>query len=249
MTPKKRKYTRKQLKKPDDFISFSHKTWTWITAHTTQVIMMLAVAGVIIAGASVWTYFSESRAKDATRLLSRGIEIYEQPVIPSLDELPKEDDGIPRFPTRPEKLKAAEKAYSDVLAEHGSHPVGAVALLMRAGVRYELGKYDGAIKDYQKYLETEQHHGTTYFRTTALEGLTYAFEGRKMWDHALKTVAKMPKDGEGRFTILYHEARITKAKGDMKGARKRYKEIVEKAKPNSPVNKQAGQHLALLEGQ
>ena len=50
----KRKYTRKQLRQPDEFISISMKVWEAVSDNASRVIVALLVAMVIVAG--VWTW-------------------------------------------------------------------------------------------------------------------------------------------------------------------------------------------------
>ena len=44
----KRKYTRKQLRQPDEFISFSMKVWEAIRNHASRVVVMGVVAILIM---------------------------------------------------------------------------------------------------------------------------------------------------------------------------------------------------------
>lgn len=240
----KKKYTRKQLKQPDEFIVASTGAWAWVSKNAKGVMVMTAVVLVIVGIASILRQRSDTQAKDATAELSRAIEIYNQTVIPGADKLPKAEDGLPRFSTRKAKLEATVASLDKVL-KHSSSGISYLALMLRAGAHYDLGHYDKAATDYESYLGkigTDQPR----FRRTAIEGLTYCYEAQKQWDKALSTLAKLEKKGEQRYAALYHEGRILAAKGDKAEAIKRFKEIVDKATARSLVD-QAGQRLAVLQ--
>jgi predicted negative regulator of RcsB-dependent stress response len=241
----KKKYTRKQLRQPDELLTQTNKAWEWVTKNAKGVIVMTVVTLVIIGAVSMWRSHAESNAQAATSLLDKAIEIRNQTVIPGADKLPKRDDGIKRYSTRKAKLEAAVKAYDKVITGHADSGTGKMALVLRAGVFYDLGQFDKAAADYKNFLEkTGTDQGR--FRTAAIEGLVYSYEAKKAWDKALATVGKLEKKGQARFTALIHEARILAAKGDKPGAIKRYKEIVDKASSRVLVD-QAGQRLAALE--
>lgn len=241
----KKKYTRKQLRQPDEFITQTNKAWQWVSKNAKGVAVMTAVTLLIIGGVSLWRSHAEQKAQDATSQLDKAIEIQNQTVIPGADKLPKRDDGVKRYSTQKAKLEAALKAYSKVIEAHGDSGTGLLSLVLRAGVYYDLGQYDKAAKDYEAFL---QKTGTDQgrFRTAAIEGLTYTYEAQKKWDKALATLNKLEKKGQARYAALIHEARILASKGDTPGAIKRYKEIIDKASSRPLVDK-AGQRLAALE--
>jgi tetratricopeptide (TPR) repeat protein len=240
-----RKYTRKQLKKPDEFITFSFKVWQFLRAHSLQALVSLGVAGVIIGTTWLYTTFSDSRAQERTSRVSRGVEIYNQTVIPTTENLPKSDDGIPRYKTRADKLRAAEEEFDKILTASSSGGLGRSTLLLRASARFDRGRYAEAAKDYQKFLaETDED----YLRPIVEEALGYCYEGMGKLDDALAAFRRIGSEGgEARFTSMYHEARILAKKGQVKEAVALLHGILEKATTRSLVD-QASDRLALLEG-
>jgi tetratricopeptide (TPR) repeat protein len=238
----KRKYTRKQLRKPDEFISFWSRVVEVARENASRVIVTIVVAILIVAGVWTWSYFSDARAARATADFTKAFEIYNQAIFPMEAKLPPTEDGIPRFKTQKAKLAAAEKEFTAAMKTAGSS-LAPVAQLMRAGTRYELGKYDEAIADYKAYLakgDVEQ------LRYSANEGIGYCYEASKQWDKALQAFRKLPRDGERKWLALYHEGRVLAAKGQKEDAVKVLKEVVEKAK-SSAVQNRAGEQLALIE--
>jgi tetratricopeptide (TPR) repeat protein len=236
----KRKYTRKQLRQPDEFISFSMKAWGVVRDNAVRVIVMLVVAALIVAGVWTWTYFSDARAAKATGVLSKAFEIYNQTVVP-MEALPPSEDGIPRFKTHKAKLEAAEKEFTQAV-ERSSGTLKGLALLMRAGVRYELGRYDKALEDYNQYLG---HSGNKAFRFNAQEGVGYCHEARKEWDKALAAFRKLGGEGEQKWVAVYHEGRVLGRKGQKKEAADLLRQVISKA-ASKALQERAGDQLAQI---
>jgi hypothetical protein len=236
-----KRYTRKQLKRPDEFVSFSMKVWSFVQSRAPAVLVTLGVAAVIVAGVWVWSYYSDRTATKSTDLYTRAADIYNQTVVPTADKTPREEDDIPRFSSRAAKLKAADEELGAMVARGGSLRQEAQA--MRAAVRYDAGRYRDALADYEKVLS--QVSGPV-LRVRVLEDMGYCHEGLQEWDKALGFFRQIPREGEGRFLGPYHEARILAKKKQVKEAVRIFQEIVAQA-GSSPVQERASDQLALLE--
>lgn len=238
----KRKYTRKQLRQPDDFISFWSKVVDVARENLPRVIITLVIAILIVAGVWIWSYFAEKRASSGTASISRAFEVYNQSIFPMETKLPAAEDGIPRFKTHKARLEASEKEFTKTM-ETASGSLRHLAQLMRAGVRYEMGKYDKAIEDYRGYLAAGDDPELRY---NASEAIGYCYEKRKELDKALEAFRKLPRDGARKWNAMYHEARVLALKGKKQEAIKVLKDVVENAKSPS-LQERAGDQLALVE--
>lgn len=236
-------YTRKQLKQPDEFISFSYKAWEFIKAHVMQVLVMIGVAVLIVAVAWLYTYLSDSSGSKTTAAFTRAQKIYEQPILELSGAAPTENkDDIPRFKSQPEKLKAVA-AELDKLVADASGEVDTLSLLLRASVRYEQGQYTDAINDYTAFLEQTDDPS---LKALAQEGLAYAYEASGSLDKALDIVRKLPREGEARFKVQFQEARLLAVQGKTKDATALFTQILEQSK-DSLLTEQASARLALLD--
>jgi tetratricopeptide (TPR) repeat protein len=243
-----RKYTRKQLKQPDEFITLSHKVWVWVRGHATRVAAMLVTTIVIVAAVWTWSYLQRRARERATIEIIDGFETYERSVIADDDSTQEStggsDDKAP-FESKEAKLDATIAQFSKVIAERGpDSDLGEVTLVVRGSAYLERGKLDEAIADYQNYLKSATEDGQLY--RLAVEGLIYAFEAKKAWDDALQAVKRLPREGEQQFEALYHEARLLAGKGDTKGAIERYQRIAKDAE-SQELGKRAKRWLAALE--
>jgi len=239
----KRKYTRKQLKQPDKFLTTSDRAWNFIKDHTRQVLVMVAVAVVGVAAAWIWTYFADNRARDITGKLTYALKVYSKPVVELKATLPKDPDGIPLFGTKAKKLEASAKELSKVVYGSSSGSLNIIATLIRAGVHYDGGQYTEAIRDYSA---VQNETSDPQLREMAIEGLVYCYESTKALDKALETVKKLSRDGDKQYYSMYQEARLLTLKGQKVQAAKLYQKILEKSGSDS-LSEKANERLALLE--
>ena len=239
------KYTRKQLKQPDEFISFSMRVAQLAKDHVKQVVVMISVAVALVMVVWAWTYYADTRGRGATASITRAMDIYDQPVVELEDSALKkgeDPDAIPRFKDQGAKLKAATAAFGEA-SEAGAGDLGDIAILMRAGVNFDRGQYAEAITDYQAFLKKS---GDPRLRVLALEGLAYCYEATKALDKALENVRKIPRDGDHKLGALYQEGRILSLQGKKKEASDLFKKVIADG-AGSPYADQASSRLALLE--
>ena len=257
-------YTRKQLKQPDEFIAFSQRAWTFARENRIAVIVGSAVTLLVVAGSSFWVSYSEDKAAAATLALTEGIERYnrivlEAPAEPSDNnssndkgtnspegEGDKADADAP-YATNQERLAAAEKSFSETVDEYGKSGVGEISVLLRAGVRFDQGKYDDAISDYQLFLDQSDHPG---LRRMAAAGLAYSYEASERWEEAKSAFRKLGqlegKDDQGDQLVNYHVARLLAKQGKADEAIEQLRKIADDAK-SIQLQEKANQQLAVLE--
>ena len=238
-----RKYTRKQLKQPDKFLTTSDRAWNFIKDHTQQVLVMVGVAVLGVAVAWIWTAMADSRAREVTGKLTHALKVYSKPVVEMKTALPKDEDGIPVFKTKAKKLEASAKELTKVVDGSSAGSLNTIAILIRAGVHFDAAQYTEAIKDYQKALAET---GNAHLKLVATEGLLYCYEATKALDKALEYVKKLPRDGDKQYFAMFHEARILASKGQKVQAVKLFQQIMEKSGSND-LTERANQRLAMLE--
>lgn len=241
-----RKYTRKQLNQPDEFITMTQRAWGWLTDHTTRVLAMIGVTTVIVAAAWTWEHLSLRRAEASTSVLSKALEVNEAAVLPTASAQGAEEAGAtPRFATESARLSAADQAFDRAIAEGRGAQLRALAVLMRAGVRYQRGRYQAAQADYEAFLRDADEDTTRLFGAAATEGLMYSFEARQQWSQALAAARRLPHEGDARFDALYHEGRILLSKGDRKGGQERLQQVMAGAKSRTLIERASQALMAL----
>lgn len=243
-----RNIDRKELKHPDQFLTFWTRVGAWIAARRIQVIGGLA--GLLVASIAIWGVSAYMTKKAASNSLafSRIERIASAELLPEKGEPPKKDDGLPHFKTEGERVGAALKEVDAFLAAHGSSSLKEEALLLKAKYLLTLGKHSEALAIYKDQLGGIDAR----LRFVAREGLGYAQEAAGQIDDAIATFTALADESQqapGAFyrdRALFAKARLLQLKGNGKDAQKLFKEILEKA-PTTPLKEEIAQRLAALE--
>jgi tetratricopeptide (TPR) repeat protein len=243
-----KRYTRKELKKPDQFQSFWTKAYEFLKATSKPLGIGAIATVVVIAGIFLFMSLRDKGRAESSKALAQALRILNSENTPQLEdpEAQKEahEGDVPKFKTEAERRDAAIKALDKVLQEHGNSPAGRDALLVRAGVYYDLGKHDQALADYKTFLSKGPKGN---LRAVAHEGLGYVYEAKSELDRALEEYRLITSAGEFyRDRSLYNQARVMEKKGDKAAAQKLYQEILDKS-PTTPLRDDISNRLALLQ--
>jgi predicted negative regulator of RcsB-dependent stress response len=242
-----KRYTRKELKREDEFVTFWHHVYEWMRGSTQPILIGLAVAAVVILGSSLWTNHKDKREAEATRMLSQAMRIYSTDLT-SDEEMGKKltaEDGVPRFKTAEDRRKTTLEELGQIQSKFGATGAAREAQLVRAGVLFDGGLYDDAISAYGDFLAATESDNK--MRMLAREGRGYALEAKGQLDPALDEYRKLETEGADVYKdrAQYHEARIFEKKGDKAGAEKLYKAILEK-NPQTALRDDISNRLAAL---
>jgi tetratricopeptide (TPR) repeat protein len=244
------KYNRKQHTKPEDeFVSFWQHVFNKVEPYARAI--GITAASAVLVWFAVWGLSSwlEHRTEAAAEAFGRAVRIYDAelltdnapPTPPSDEEAP-----IPRFKTDKERAEAALAELDGVDKKYGSLAVATDGLVFRAGVLYDLGRFDEAQAAYSKFLEHAKKDAP--LAPLAREGIGLCAEARGKLDEALTAYQALePKTGDFyRDRALFAQARIYAKKGDKKKAAELYQQVLAKM-PTSPLRDEIQGHLALLE--
>ena len=242
-----KRYTRKELKREDEFVTFWHHVYEWMRGSTQPILIGLAVAAVVILGSSLWSNHTQKGQAEATRMLSQAMRTYATDLSTD-DDMAKKlmaEDDVPRFKTAEERRKATLELLAQVQSKFGGTGAAREAQLVRAGVLFDGGQYDDAIQTYGDFLA--QTDSDNRMRMLAREGRGYAFEAKNQLDQALDEYRKLESEAGDVYKdrAQYHQARILEKKGDKAGAEKMYKAILEK-NPQTALRDDISNRLAAL---
>lgn len=248
LLPVARNIDRKELKNPDQFLSFWQRVAAWIGAHRWTVIG--GAAGLLVVGFGAWgaSVLMAKKAADNSLAFARIEKIANAELLPEKGEPPKKDDGLPHFKTEEARIQAALKEVDSFLAAHGSSTLKDEALLLKAKYLLALGKTSESLAIYKDQLGGVDPR----FRFMVREGLGYAQEAAGQVDEAIATFAALADDSQGaagfyRDRALYNKARLLEKKGSGKDAEKLLREILEKT-PATTLREEINDRLAALEG-
>jgi len=198
---------------------FLKRNWPW---------MQWALAAGIVGGIGALVYVWRSGATNAVTsdLLASAIAAEQARVIPAdkdkrTDEEKKKTDRVV-YASYAERDKVAVERYQKVAAENGGSGPAVLAQLGLAGTKLDGRDWDGAIAGFEGVLQSKLAQADLDVKARALEGLAFAYEGKKDADKATATLEKL---GELPLPVMkpaakYHRARLLLGKGDKDGAKK-----------------------------
>jgi tetratricopeptide (TPR) repeat protein len=251
-----KRYSRKELRRPDEFVTFWSRVGRWFAERARALALGAAALAVVVGG--IWGYstFAEGRTERASQRLSTIVRTYHAPLkteapagaaageTPVPPQVP-DDEDVPRFKTEQERREALLKELETFQRDYGGSRVAREAELTRAGVFYDLGRYDEAAQVYTRLLA--QSGADERVRLLAREGRGLALEAKGNFDAALQDFRKLQTEAPFyQDRALYGEARLLERKGDRAGAVKLYRQILEKS-PATPLRDEINNRLAALE--
>ena len=177
----KQKITKKKLKEPDEFVTFAEKAFLYITQHLRPI----ATGGIIVLIALLSMYifyrWEAKKEEEAQQKFNLAVETYQTVSSPYREGSLKE-------------YKNVLEKFDEVLTKFPKTSSGKLSFLFKGNIHLRLGEFEEAIKAYQAFLQ--KGGGEKLYRLFALEGLGYAYEGKKDYEKALMTFQKVVEMGE-----------------------------------------------------
>lgn len=243
----------KQLKAPDQFVSFWSTVGTKAGEHRKEILIGVAsLLAIVVIGVAVQAFLS-GRAEEASQAFARIHRIASASLVPTAEPgkdapaPPPASPGAPQFKTDAERTAAALKEVDDFLAKHASSPLRDEALLYKGRLLLATGKGSEALSLYNELVQRID----PALRFLAREGLAYAEESTGQVDKAIATLAKLAEDAKGaggffRDRALFNQARLYEGKGAKQDAVKIYKNILSET-PTTTLKEEVNNRLAILE--
>ncbi len=168
-----KRITRKEIKQPDEFITFSARAIEFAQAHIREII--IGVASVLALGLLIWAVSAYSNKKEAqaSRLLAQA-----QSLLHPISTRAAEGQAVPTEPQAdPEATAQALVLLQDVVENYKRTEASKVARILLGQRYYEEGHYDAAIDTYEAFLKKANRKPE--LKAMAREGLAYAHEAKE----------------------------------------------------------------------
>lgn len=202
---------KRDLNKPDEFISFWTKVFGWISEYKLLFSIALGVMVAIIIVIIGIVYFIKISEDKAFALLQRGITNYHT-------ELKN---------NTPEKaFLDAEKDFQLIMEKYSNRDGGKLAGFIYANICYTTKDYDKAIEFYNKSLPN--FNDELFIKDLILNGLGYAYKAKKDFKTAAKyfeIIASSP-DYTIKDEALFNLGEIYAAMGDHDKSTNAFKKII-----------------------
>lgn len=244
-----RNIDRKELKAPDQFVTFWTRVGAAIAERRSMVIGGLVALVVAVVGMWGVSSFMDKRSAEASRAFARIERVASADLLPATGDPPKPfEDGLPHFKTEKERVEAALKEADAFLGQYGRSRLADEAQLLKAKYLLTLGNAGEALNIYRSLVggSTDKR-----LRFLAQEGLAYSLEASGQLDQAAATFGALADEAQNaggfyRDRALFHKARLLEKKGSGKDAEKIFREILEKS-PTTSLREEINDRLASLE--
>lgn len=181
--------SRKSLKEPDEFISFSSKLLQHALMHKTKLI---SAGGVLLGMVIVvlgFFYFSEKAENKGSLLLNRAMNRY---------VVAKKDSG----PEKAYEMVSAD--FQKILDDYSGRNCGKFARINFATICYQSANFDKAIVLYTQAID--DFKAVPLLKNIAVSGLGYAYEEKKEYAKAAELFERLSTDPNA---IMADEALLT----------------------------------------
>ncbi len=239
---------KSDIPETDEFISGAERFFERLRPHAIGLAVLSAVVGIVLIAAFGYRSWQNEKATDATGAYVQTAEILAEPLASDFGA----KDAENAHETAKIRGDKALTAIQQLDAGYGGTQVAEHAILLRAALLFQVGKYDEAVKAYQQY------NAPPNLRAFAKQGLGYALETvalnkKEPADRdaglqlALNAFRDMQPDPEGGLSdhSLYHQARILTLLSKNQEAIEMFQKVAER-EPRSILAEQAERRLVAL---
>jgi tetratricopeptide (TPR) repeat protein len=209
----KRKISKKKLKEPDEFITFTEKSILFLKGHLKTILSFAIIILIVIASLYFYFKWEESKEIKAQKRFNLAMKSYE------IASSSNDDNSLKEY-------KNALEKFNEIISKFPKTSTGKLSILYKGNIHLKLGEFEEAIKSYQDFLKKGVKE--KLYRIFALEGLGFAYEGKKDFKNAIEAFNKIIEIGEPFETAeaYLHLARCEERLGRSKEAVENYKKFL-----------------------
>ncbi|MCI0572228.1 MAG: tetratricopeptide repeat protein [Myxococcaceae bacterium] len=239
--------TEKELRQPDALQKAGAPLRDWMSTHQRAVMLGAGAVLVALLGVALASTFSRRGEAEASKALSRSLEVLGRPV--------GTEPGAPASPDKPpfqsekERDEAVRKELTDFRSAYARTRAATTAALPLAQAEYRLGNFDAALALDDEFLKDAPQDDP--LRASALEGRGYALEAKGQLDEALGAFDQMAAANRPEFLTgmgAYHRARILIEQGKQADAVQALQQL-QVNHPNTAAARLASERLQILASQ
>jgi tetratricopeptide (TPR) repeat protein len=178
---KPKKITKRKLKEPDELVTLTQRALLFAETHVRKIVAAGVIVLVIVLGYIFFQMWDSKKEAEAGRKLSAAMEVYQRVSSPYREASPPE-------------YKTALGLFDEVIKQYPGTSSGKFSQLYKGNIHLKLGELDEAIKAYQAFLDKAGKE--RLYRVFGLEGLGYAYEGKKDYPKAVESYQQIVAMGE-----------------------------------------------------
>jgi tetratricopeptide (TPR) repeat protein len=229
----KKKITKKKLKQPDEFLTFTEQSYLFIHQHIKKIAMGVFLMILILSSLYLLRMWDQKKEEEANQKFIVALETYQ--VVSS----PYREGSAADY-------KKALEGFEEVIKTYPNTSAGKTSLIYKGGIYLRLGEFDEAIKAYEASLKKAGKE--RLYHLLCQEGLGYAYEGKKEYEKALKAYQEILKlDDQYEWTgIRLNIARCYEKIGKKEEALENYRAFF-KVSPKSIASNPVLKKISSLE--
>jgi tetratricopeptide (TPR) repeat protein len=229
----KRKIIKKKLKEPDEFISLTERAIHSVSRHYRRILAGGLVLVIILVAIFLFQKWEETKEAEAYQSFEAALEVYQTVNSPYREGSPAD-------------YRSLIEKFDEVILKFPRTASGKLSLLYKGNIHLRLGEFDEAIKAYQTFLK--EIGKEKLYRVFAMEGLGYAYEGKKEYEKAVEAYEKALDMGEGLQVAddYLNKGRCYEKLGKKKEALESYKAFL-KISPKSMMANMVSEKISHLE--
>ena len=170
----KKKSFRKEIKQPDEFVTFWGRTLEYIMQHLRVFISGLVGVLVVVVLISGGVSYMKKKEEKASDLLGKAQALLRNKPPPANMD-PMTAEMLPIEPD-PEAKDEAVFILEELAGEYGGTHAAQLGRILLGDIYYERGVLDSAIKTYQAFLEGKSEPPA--LESLAMQGLAYSHEAK-----------------------------------------------------------------------
>ena len=218
-----KKIIKKNLKKPDEFITLTERTFLFVTHHSRSIAVGAGIILILLLGIFSFQKWEKKNEGNAFQMFHLAVETYGMVSSPYRDGSPQE-------------YRTVLEKFDEIITKYPKTSSGKIALLFKGNIYLRLGEFDDAIKAYEAFLQKTGEK--KLYRSFALDGLGYSYEGKKEYQKAVDAYQRIVGLGEG-FQLAdayFGLGRCYEKMGKIKEALEYYRNFVSASKKSEMTN-------------
>jgi tetratricopeptide (TPR) repeat protein len=184
-----KKITKKKLKQPDEFLTFTERSFFMVNRHIKKIAAAAALVLLLFLSFFLFRMWDERREEAASQKFIAALEIYSTVNAPYREGSPVE-------------YKKALEEFETIAQAYPRTSSGRISLIYKGAIHLRLGELDEAIQACEAFLKKAGKE--RLYQLFALESLGYAHEGKKDYEKAAEIYQKIIRWGESYYWAGAH---------------------------------------------
>ena len=170
-----KKIIKKKLKEPDEFVTLTERAYLFISRHFKPIAGGGTIVLILILSLVLFQRWERRNEENAFQMLNVAVETYQMVSSPYREGSAQE-------------YKNVLERFNEVVTKFPRTSSGKLAILYQGNIDLRLGEFDQAIQAYESFLQKGGKE--RLYRSFAMEGLGYSYEGKKDYEKAVNAYQK-----------------------------------------------------------